>query len=176
MAWRPTKMCERYIEMIWEYLKTVSEEWEVLEKSSSSSSQGSSESVENKLKVNLPTFAWLLEYFDSEWYDISEETLHAWQRKWKEWKEKDDLFVKFSESLRKVMRKQERMILDWSISGRYNPLIAKMLLNVNHGYKEVEKKEVTFDWNIKVWEIKEMTTEEILKQIEEDEKEEKEKE
>jgi len=161
-AWRPTKMCEEYITMTKEYLETTIDEWEVLKKSSSLSSTWSSESVENKLKVTLPTFAWLVMYFDSKDMYINKDTLTEWNKKWLEnSKDKDDLFYRFSVSCKKIMQKQEHMLLNWAVSWRYNPLISKMLLNVNHGYTEVSKSEVEHSWSI-TSDFKDMTTEQLI--------------
>ena len=57
---RLTKICEDHITLLDEYVSLCWDEWETLEKSSSSSERWSSESVENKLMVKLPTYAGLL--------------------------------------------------------------------------------------------------------------------
>ena len=38
---------------------------------------------------------------------------------------------------------QEQSLLDGGLSGRYNPLIAKLVLSSNHGYRE--GKDITTD-------------------------------
>lgn len=151
MTWRPMKLTQKHIDLIDDYLKTCDDDWERMQKSESSTQHWWSESWENRLIVNLPSFVWLIEYYYEidKSLEICEDTLHEWKKRWRNLKETNELYVNFSESCKRVLRKQQKMLLNWGISNQYNPVIAKMLLNVNHWYKEVDKKEVEHSWEIK---------------------------
>jgi len=149
MVWRPTKICEEYITMIDEYLLDCKDEWVKFKKWYTDWLKSSWESFEYKLDVNLPTYVWLLKYYRSKWFKINKDTLNEWKNKGKELKDSEDIFARFSVSLQELFELQEEMLLNWAISGKYNPIISKMLLNVNHGYKEVEKKEIEHSGEIK---------------------------
>ena len=148
-AWRPTKMCEEFVDLAKEYLETTWDEWKKYLKSYSNWEKSSWESFEYKLEVNLPSYAWLLVYLSSKGYRINRDTLFDWKNKWESEGDSENIFARFSDALMEINKLQEAMLLSWAISGKYNPIISKMLLNVNHGYKEIEKKEVEHSGEIK---------------------------
>lgn len=124
-------LIEEYLDIqMDEYLDKCWEEYEEFQVTS----WEKSDSFKHILKVELPTVEWFCDLFD---YPTS--TIEDWKR------ENSNISGTFN----RLMRKQALMIQNWAISGRYNPIISKMLLNVNHGYKEVEKKEVEHSGEIK---------------------------
>ena len=156
---RPSKIREKHIEILNDYIQECSDEDVQLEKSSSTTQHWGSESWENRVIANVPTYAELLNRFadEDEELDIEETTLHQWSKKWKELlsseeeiDEKDLIFVRFSKSLRKLKRKQETMLLRWGLSNTYNPTIAKLVLSSNHGYAETQKVEASGSLKIEV--------------------------
>lgn len=62
--------------------------------------------------------------------NISRETIYAW--------EKDDVNAEFSDIVKKLRSLQAEKLLQNALLGRYNPMIAKLMLS-KHGY--VEKTE-----------------------------------
>lgn len=107
-----------------------------------------SDSYKYILNVELPTIEWFCDMFD---YPTST---------FKDWKKESEII---SSSFDKLLRKQAIMLQNWSISSKYSPVIAKMLLNVNHGYKEVEKKEVKHSWSIADVKVDDMAIDEAAK-------------
>lgn len=146
---RPIIICIEHITMIEEYLKTTKDEWVKFKRWYTDWLKSSWESFEYKLEVSLPTKVWLILYYRSKWYKLNKDTLNEWRKKGNETEDSEDLFAKFSVALQELVELQEQMLLNWAISGKYNPIISKMLLNVNHWYKEVEKKEVEHSGEIK---------------------------
>jgi len=122
---RPTKyqgdeiMCAK----VDEYLSTCVDVPYTLIKSESNTGN----SVENKLKVKLPT----IEGF-SLMLDISVETINQWEKESK----------KFSEALDKIRKEQKERLINKGISGDYNSTIAKLVLSANHGMAEKTESQI----------------------------------
>lgn len=154
--WRPRKICEEHIKLLKDYIAQCWDEWEELLKWESDSERWSSRSYQHVLKVKLPTYAGFLWFLRRENRDISivKDTLIDWNNKWirlskeKNVKEEDKIYIEFSYSIKELLELQEELLQDWAVSWRYNPVVSKFLLNVNHGYKEVEKKEIEHSWSI----------------------------
>jgi len=152
---RPSKIKKEHIIYLNEYLKTCKEEYEQLIKSESNKWT----SYENKLKVELPTYAWYL-YFLSEkdiYLMVEKSTLDDWKNKWlkileeKEEENYDDLdkiFIEFYYSLNKLLKLQERMLLNWWVSNQYWQVITKLMLSSNHWYAEKMEVENKHSWKI----------------------------
>lgn len=121
---RPIKYSPVFIKKVDEYLATcVDKECEFHK------TRGfRSDSFERVLKVNLPK----IEGF-SEYVGVPLSTIYDWE------KTRDD----FSEALNKIRKAQHNRLVDESLSGNYNPVIAKLMLSSNHGYKE--KSDITSD-------------------------------
>lgn len=66
--------------------------------------------------------------------DVTKETLYQW--------EKDPSKKHFSDMLRKIKQKQERMLLSGGLGGAYNPAITKLML-AKHDYSEKSQQEIS---------------------------------
>lgn len=71
----------------------------------------------------------------AEWLDVATATIQKWNT--------DGKHPEFSGTLQRIKEKQHNLTLGKALEGKYNPTIAKMLLNVNHGYKETQAVENT---------------------------------
>lgn len=112
---RPSGYDPKYIDMVDKYLN---EQKDIYVK----------KGKEEKIQVNLPTVNGFCLY---AW--IPESTLYDWK------KEHED----FSESLRKIVKEQEKRLLNMWLSWEYNSTIAKLILSANHGM--TERKDITSD-------------------------------
>jgi len=74
--------------------------------------------------VNLPTIEDLANYLG-----IHKDTIYDWEKKYPE----------FSDVITRVRQEQASRLINNGLSGSYNPVITKLILN-KHGY--VEKQEV----------------------------------
>lgn len=79
---------------------------------------------------DLPTEVGLCLYIG-----IARSTLHAWS------KLDTPLGREFSSTLETISQTQQYQLVGKALKGEYNPTIAKMLLNVNHGMVEKSKSE-----------------------------------
>ncbi len=81
-----------------------------------------------KPKIKLPTVEGLaLEL------DVHRDTLYEWAKQ----------HPLFSDTLEKLKKKQAEMLMQYGLSGDYNPAIAKLILSANHGMKEKTETDVT---------------------------------
>lgn len=81
---------------------------------------------------DLPTVAGLAIFMD-----VARSSIY-------EWSEQDTpLGKEFSDTLERILATQQYMLQGKSLKGEYNPTIAKMLLNVNHGMVEKTKTDIT---------------------------------
>lgn len=119
---RPTKYRPEMCAMADEYLATCKVDVENYVKTDGDRST----SYQRIIHVNLPK----LEGF-SEFLDVDHSTMLVWE------KEHDE----FSEALTKIRRAQHNMLVNGGVSGEFNPVITKLMLSSNHGYKE--KSDVT---------------------------------
>jgi hypothetical protein len=78
--------------------------------------------------VNLPS----IEGF-AEFLRVSKDSLYEWKK----------LYKDFSDALDEIMVKQHNALVSGGLSGTYSPVIAKLLLSSNHGYRE--KSDLTTD-------------------------------
>lgn len=114
---RPTTYKEEYVDLVHEYIATCVDEQYTLIKSSGTTS----ETVENKIKVNLPT----IEGFGI-WSGFATSTMEGWAKQ----------NEKFSGALEELKKEQKRRLLNSGLSGDYNSTIAKLILSSNHGMAE----------------------------------------
>lgn len=121
---RPTKYTPAMIKLVDEYLATCIDTEGEFHKTRGDRTN----SFEKTRKVNLPK----IEGF-SVFADIAVPTLLEWAK----------LYPEFSKALERIKKEQHNRLIDETLSGNYNPLIAKLLLSSNHGYKE--KTDVTTD-------------------------------
>jgi hypothetical protein len=122
---RPTKYNEEImLAKVDEYLAQCEDEYSEFHKTRGEKS----DSYDRLIKVNLPTI-----FSFSQFCDVPERTLYDWK----------DQYPKFSQSLEKIVKLQERRLLEKSLSGEYNPMIAKLVLSSNHGYREKSETDVT---------------------------------
>jgi len=117
-AGRPTKYTKEMPKKVLAYLNSCVDGWDEERK---------------RPKVNLPTVGGVCMVLG-----VAESTVHKWAKEHPE----------FSESLRILVKEQEKRLLDSGLSGDYNPTIAKLVLSSNHGMSE--KQEVKHDGNITV--------------------------
>ena len=124
---RPTKYDDTIIPRTIEYIDSCEDE-EYDWTKSESSGKVDSESWEHRIRVNLPTMEGLALKLD-----VSRDTLYEWRDNYKE----------FSDTLRKLLHKQQQMLIAKGLSGDYNPTIAKLILSANHGMKEKTEQDIT---------------------------------
>lgn len=82
-----------------------------------------------KIKVNLPT----IKDFAVNHLKVPYTTMHQWSLT-------DD---KFANALEKIKAEQMQRLIDYGLSGDYNPVIAKLILINNHDMKD--KTDITTD-------------------------------
>ncbi len=68
----------------------------------------------------------------AQYLGVVKSTIYLWAQG------DDDLSVKFSDTLRAVIEKQEKMLINRGLSGVFNPTITKLML-ANHGYHEKQE-------------------------------------
>lgn len=74
-----------------------------------------------RLYVRLPTMGGFALFIG-----VPERCLYDWRKK----------FPKFSRSLEKILKEQEKRLINSGLSGEYNSTIAKLILSSNHGMRE----------------------------------------
>lgn len=82
---------------------------------------GKTDGFEEKVKVNLPSVIGLALFLD-----VNADTIYEWEK----------LHDEFSVKVTRVRNLQHERLMTGGLSGRYNPLIAKLLLSSAHGYRE----------------------------------------
>lgn len=120
----------KFVQKVDEYLATCVDEEDEFHKTRGEKS----DTFERTLKVHLPK----VEGF-ALFIGVHKDTLYAWA------KENDE----FSDALQKIIVLQHNILVDNALSGNYNPLIAKLMLSHNHGYKE-KSDMTTNDESIKI--------------------------
>lgn len=81
---------------------------------------------------DLPSVAGLALYLD-----VARSSVYLWAE------QDTSLGREFSDTLEKVLARQQYQLEGKALKGEYNPTIAKMLLNVNHGMVEKTKTDIT---------------------------------
>lgn len=122
---RPTKYGPKILKKVQEYIEKCKDDEYIFQKMS-----GKTDGFEEKIRTHLPTLAGLALYLG-----IDKDTVQEWG------KEKPE----FSVSLSRIKQMQEQILIDNGLSNRYNPLIAKLILSSNHGYRE--GKDITSNGN-----------------------------
>lgn len=118
---RPTDYTDKVIPKTMEYIKKCEDEIYIFQKMS-----GKTDGFEEKVRVNLPSIAGLALHLE-----VSRDTVYEWEK----------YYPKFSDTLMRIRALQEQMLISGGLSGKYNPLITKLILSTNHGYSE--KKDIT---------------------------------
>lgn len=121
---RPTEYRNEFVDEVAKYLKKCKDKVTEFHKTRGDKS----DSYERIVEVNLPT----IEGF-SEYIGVSKDSLYEWK----------SLYQDFSDALDEIIVKQHNALVSGGLSGTYSPVIAKLLLSSNHGYKE--KSDVTSD-------------------------------
>jgi hypothetical protein len=80
-----------------------------------------SDSYEERVKVHLPSIEDFAEYLG-----VSRKILYIWEKEYPD----------FAEALEKIRTRQHNLIINGSLSGYYNPVISKLILTTNHGYRD----------------------------------------
>lgn len=76
--------------------------------------------------------------------DLARSTVYKWR----------DEIEEFSDTLEAVMRKQAIALINSGLAGEYNSTITKMMMNVNHGYRErTETDHMSTDGSMKTHKI-----------------------
>lgn len=120
---RPTKYKKEYCKKVEDYLKTCEDVYEKVLVKDDNSYENGIETVNTRtiFNVNLPTiegFALFLKVPVRCLYD---------------WREKHEAF---SQSLARIVAEQKNKLISTGLSGRYNPIIAKLILSSNHDMRE----------------------------------------
>jgi len=121
---RPSKWDPIFIDKVDEYLATCVDEEREFHKTRGDKS----DSFERIVKVNLPKIEGFAQYIG-----VHKDTLIEWEKKSDE----------FSVALNKIRTEQHNRLMDNGLSGGYNPMITRLILATNHGYRE--KSDVTTD-------------------------------
>lgn len=121
---RPTKYTDEINTKAQEYLKQCQDQEYEFHKTRGDRS----DTYEEKVRVSLPTIEGLALYLG-----VNRDSLYEWKGKHKE----------FSDTLHDILAEQSKRLQEGALSGRYNPLIAKLILSANHGMKE--KSDITSD-------------------------------
>lgn len=121
---RPTKYNEEMLIKANEYIESCVDEYEEFHKTRGEKS----DSYDRLVRVNLPTMPGLAMHLG-----VRKSTLYEWAK----------IYPDFSDALEYLIEKQEQMLMKGGMSGDYNPVIAKLVLASNHGYRE--KTDVTTD-------------------------------
>lgn len=100
-----------------EYLKVRTDEFYEFHKTRGTKS----DSYEEKVRVQLPS----IEDF-AEYVGVSRKTIYNWEAEFKD----------FAEALDKIRIRQHNLVVNGSLSGYYNPVISKLILTTNHGYRD----------------------------------------
>lgn len=118
---RPTKYSAKIIPQLEVYLNDCVDEYEEWHKTRGEKS----DTFERTLNVKLPTYEGLALHLG-----VNTDTLMEWK----------DVHPEFSVSLKRLKELQKKVLMEKSLSGEYNPTIAKLILSANHDV--VEKKEI----------------------------------
>jgi len=118
---RPIEYSEETLKKTLEYISKCEDEIYIFQKMS-----GKTDGFEEKIRTRLPSIAGLALYLD-----VARDTVYDWESKYKD----------FSYTLTRIRAMQEQALLDGGLSGRYNPIITKLILATNHGYRE--NKDIT---------------------------------
>ena len=62
----------------------------------------------------------------SDYIDVSRSTVYKWR----------DEIEEFSDTLEAILRKQAKSLINRGLTGEFNAPMTKMMMNVNHGYRE----------------------------------------
>lgn len=119
---RPTEYKEEYVDKVDEYLLLCTDEVEEYHKTRGEKS----DTYERLVNVKLPK----IEGF-AQFLDVDKTSLYEWEKKHKT----------FSHALNKIRTAQHNRLVDNGLAGVYSPVITKLMLSNNHGYKE--KADVT---------------------------------
>ena len=121
---RPTEYKNEYVGEVAKYLAKCKDKVTEFHKTRGEKS----DTYERVLKVNIPTIEGFAEHLR-----VSKNTLYDWKSQYGD----------FSDALDEIIVKQHNALVSGGLSGTYSPVIAKLLLSTNHGYKE--KSDVTSD-------------------------------
>lgn len=121
---RPREYKKEYIKKVDEYLLTCGDKVDEYHKTRGDRSN----TFERIVNVNLPKIEGFAQYIN-----VSKNTLYEWAK----------IYPLFSDALDKIMVAQHNMLADGGVSGRYNPVITKLMLSHNHSYRE--KTDMTTD-------------------------------
>jgi len=120
---RPTKYNKEILIKSKEYVKKCKDGF--IKEVESINSKTGRKRFRTRLKVNLPKVEGLCLSLS-----ITRSTAYEWAKNYKE----------FSDILEQINQIQANRVINEALSGRYNPLIAKLLLG-KHGYKDDSKIE-----------------------------------
>ena len=62
----------------------------------------------------------------SDYIDVARSTVYKWR----------DEIEEFSDTLEAILRKQAKSLINRGLTGEFNAPMTKMMMNVNHGYRE----------------------------------------
>jgi hypothetical protein len=123
MVTKPSKFKPKYIKLIPKYIEQCEDEIYEFQKMS-----GKTDGFEEKLKVNLPSVEGYCIYLK-----VPRSSLYEWRKENKE----------FKMALEQIDVAQKNVLMNKGLSGHYNPIIAKLILGVNHNMRE--KMDLTTD-------------------------------
>lgn len=121
---RPTEYKEEYVGRVEQYLTECQDDYEEWHKTRGVRS----DTYERVNRVRLPT----LEGF-ARFIDVNKSSLYEWEKEHKE----------FSDALGKIRVEQHDRLVNNGLGGIYSPVITKLMLSNNHGYREKTETDLT---------------------------------
>jgi hypothetical protein len=104
--------------------------------------------VDDRSNVGVQTLLPTIEGMAVE-LDISRETIYDWESKGQIKQNEDgtfsepaEIYVRFSDIVRRLRAAQAEKLLQNALAGRYNPVIAKLMLS-KHGYIDKKEQDIT---------------------------------
>jgi hypothetical protein len=128
----PTNYRHEHCELVDEYLaKTQDSRFQLIKTNGENST-----TYENKITVKLPT----VYDFAKTYFNSTDKVMNDWANK----------YPAFRKALDKIVKEQEKRLVNYSLAGEYNSTIAKLILSANHGYVEKTEQKQTIKGELTV--------------------------
>lgn len=121
---RPTSYREEFVQKVDEYLALKQDVEDEFHKTRGDKTN----SYDRLVKVNLP----MIEDF-ATFLGCNKTSIYEWEK----------IYPAFSNALDKIREEQKKRLIEKSLSGDYNPMIAKLILSANYGISEKTEATIT---------------------------------